>query len=343
MVCFQLKSSNHDCMFACREPTLIKRAVIIAIGSPYHRSVLTYSRAHAMLPALGKPLVARIMDRLYCTGIREFSILVGESEGAVAGYLNTQWVPDAAIDFLLKSPSESLVTMLAQLARTHSTPMLICGYNSFTHNHLPESLLKNHEDSPTELLLSGATHTLSKASQHYYAISDGQGVRDVTKTLPNDHNAFYLADIAVAGSAFIDYLKTISSVPPGGFNWQFMDIIREYITNGGKAILTETSWILPIETDRDLLTLNKHLLNEGNDAHLLSEIPYTVQIIPPVRIDPQVSVGQGTRIGPNVYLERGCSIGHDVTLRNAIVLEKAVVPAQKSVFDTIISTRGPIP
>jgi len=67
-----------------------------------------------------------------------------------------------------------------------------------------------------------------------------------------------------------------------------------------------------------------------------------VQIIPPVRIDPQVSVGQGAQIGPHVYLERGSSVGRDVKIKNAIILQRANVPADKTVVDTIISTRGPI-
>lgn len=322
---------------------MIQRAVILAVGSPYHRSMLTYSRAHAMLPALGKPLVARMMDRLHRLGIREFSIIVGESEGAVAGYLNTQWVPNAQVDFVLKSPNESLLSLLAGVAKSAKTPLLICSYNSFTHNHLPERLLKNHQVTPEELLLSGATHTLSKAAQRFFAICDGQRVKDIVPMMPNDHTVYSLADILITGEDFLRFLQSSQDVPAGGFGWQLMDIARHFVKEGGKAALTETSWTLQVETDRDLLTLNKHLLNEGSDAHILSEIPYTVQINPPVRIDPQVSVGQGTTIGPNVYLERGCSIGHDVVLRNAIVLEKAVVPAQKSVSDTIISTRGPIP
>jgi NDP-sugar pyrophosphorylase family protein len=147
----------------------------------------------------------------------------------------------------------------------------------------------------------------------------------------------------VCGISFVHYLKKLRENTTRIAEMNIMDIGRAYLQSGGVAVLTETAWILQIEGDRDLLTLNKHLLDAGQDAHILSELPYTVQIIPPVRIDPQVNVGQGAKIGPYVYLERGSSIGHEVTLRNAIILERAKVPARKHLFDTIISTRGPIP
>jgi NDP-sugar pyrophosphorylase family protein len=322
---------------------VIERAVILAIGSPNYRSMLTYNRAHAMLPALGKPLVARVMDRLHRAGIREYTIVVGENEGAVAAYLNTQWVPNAKIDFVLKSGPSSLLDILMTVAHRDSRPFMLASYNSYTHHHFPESLLRQHGDFERELILSGATNTLSKSPSHYYAVMDGQRVRDVTQNPQSEQTIFTLTDMAVCGSSFVQFLSDMQGSPSGSFDWELMDIARHYIQSGGVAVVTETNWILQIEADRDLLTLNKLLLNEGHDSHILSELPYTVQIIPPVRIDPQVSVGQGVKIGPHVYLERGCSIAHGVVLRNTIVLERATVPARKAVYDTIISTRGPIP
>jgi NDP-sugar pyrophosphorylase family protein len=68
---------------------LVSCAVVIAVGNIAHQSQLIYNRPRAMLPALGKPLVVRIMDRLYRAGIQKFMVVVGEDEGAVAAYLNT--------------------------------------------------------------------------------------------------------------------------------------------------------------------------------------------------------------------------------------------------------------
>src|SRR5690606_33597041 len=112
---------------------LINHAVILAVGTPSHNSRLTYNRAHAMLPALGKPLIIRIMNRLYDVGIREYTVIVGENEGAVASYLNTQWVPDAKVKFSLLFGNDSLLKLFQDIARQHRTPFLVCSYNCFTH------------------------------------------------------------------------------------------------------------------------------------------------------------------------------------------------------------------
>ena len=97
-----------------------------------------------------------------------------------------------------------------------------------------------------------------------------------------------------------------------------------------------------IDTDSDLLTLNRQLLDGGQDAYILSELPPSVRITPPVRIDPPVSVGQGAQIGPHVYLERGSSIGHEAVIREAMVLGGGKLPAREVVSNIIISHLGPV-
>lgn len=322
---------------------MIERAVILATDRARHHSMLTYNRAHPMLPAVGKPMVARVMDRLHRAGIRKFTVIVGIDEGAVAAYLDTHWQPDAEVDFVVQGAGIDLTQVLVTVAGEYGQPFMVCGYNSFTHTQFPESLLKHNSDNPKALVLGGATASLSKSQQHYYAIVDGQRVTEITASTPSDLNHFALSSLMVCGQSFVDYLGSLKDASLTTYDMGLLDIARLYIRSGGEARLNETAWILQIEADRDLLVLNKHLLDDGQDAHILSELPYTVQIIPPVRIDPQVNVGQGAKIGPHVYLERGSSIGHEVIIRNAIILGRAKVPARKSVFDTIISTRGPIP
>jgi NDP-sugar pyrophosphorylase family protein len=119
-------------------------------------------------------------------------------------------------------------------------------------------------------------------------------------------------------------------------------MFRSYFDAGGACYLADTAWTLQVDTDRDLLALNHYLLDENLDAHILSELPASVQVTPPVRIDPQVSVGQGAHIGPYVYLESGCSIGTRAKVVNSIVMQNAAVRPDESVTDTILATRARI-
>jgi NDP-sugar pyrophosphorylase family protein len=314
------------------------------IGNPNHRSQLTYNRAHAMLPALGKPLFIRIMERLYRIGIREYTIVAGENEGAVVSYLNSQWMPDVKVNVMVSFSTNSLNKVFREIAQKLKTPFVVCGYNSFTHTHFPDQLMRTHTEWPNALIFSGATTTLSQSTPHAYAVVDARRVTDVVREPTADRHTLTLNDLYVCGEDMVDYLAELPDAPSGvGNTRQFIDIVQSYIRSGGAGRVAESTWILQVEADRDLLILSKHLLEEGRDAHILSELPYTVKIIPPVRIDPQVSVGQGTRIGPYVYLERGCSVGHDVVLKETIVLTRALVPAERTMINTILTTRGPIP
>jgi NDP-sugar pyrophosphorylase family protein len=293
-----------------------------------------------MLPVLGKPMVVRMMELLYRTGIQHYIVVVSEDEGAVAAYLSSQWFPNVKVEFVIQPKSSSLAKTLADIARSYGHPFILTTYNSFVHPNFPERLLKHHRELGDGLILSGAPITLSKLPPRYFAVTDQQRVQAITTDKPTG-GYILLANLAVCGQDFVQFLKDDLS-GTGTFNKQLFDIFDVYIQKGGATFMVETAWILPVETDYDLLTVNKHLLDEQHDTHILSEVPPSVQIIPPVRIDPQVSVGQGARLGPRVYLEAGCSVGANATVANALILQNATVPARKSVSEVVVSSRGRI-
>lgn len=320
---------------------MIESAVIVAVGNNAHQSQLTYNRPRPMLPALGRPMVVRLMDRLYRAGIRRYVVIVGETEGEVAAYLSTHWLPNVKIEFVLKLNGESLFRTLIDVAKQQAKPFLITSYNAFTHGNFPGTMLKRYSDEPSpELLLTGAAMSLSKGKRNWYVRAESGRAVEILREAP-EGKPILLTDMAICGQAFVDYLCGLTD-QPAMFNKHLADIFQQYVQSGGAANILETAWTLPIETDIDLLTLNRHLLEEAIDAHILSELPWTVQVIPPVRIDPQVSVGQGAKIGPNVYLERGCSVGHEAIVKNTIVLGQGAIPAGDQVADVIVSTRGRI-
>jgi NDP-sugar pyrophosphorylase family protein len=319
---------------------LIECAVILAVGNPAHQSQLIYDRPRTMLPALGKPLVVRMMDRLHRIGIEEYIVIVGEEEGAVAAYLDSQWVPNARIEFVMHAASDSLTRTLADVARKHGKPFLVNSYHSFTHPRFPERLLNRVEEFGDALILSGATTTLSTSKRNFFAVTQANHrVTAIVSEPPASDVGLTLTDLAIVGPKVIQYL-TASLPATGNFSKQLMNTFDRYIRAGGMAYVVDTAWLLQIQTDYDLLTLNRHLLDEGQDAHILSELPGTVRIIPPVRIDPQVSIGPGAKIGPYVYLESGCSIGRGATVNHAMVLRGATVVSGESVTKTIVATRA---
>ncbi len=334
---------------------MIDTAIILATGSLSHQSRLTYDRPRTMLPALGKPLLVRVMDRFYRVGITQFIVILGEREGNVATYLNTRWHPDVSIQFILKRDSQPLGRTLSAIVQDHNAPFLLASYNSFTHSNFPDRLQNYHNNSPNDLIVAGAINSLSRAATQTFARvllphtpntaatmprETAEPVKTISPLASDDYQNLILNDMMACGSRFVEF---VSDLPDGLASCrQILDIIRGYMTHGHMTRVARSSWVLQISTDEDLITLNRHLLDEKIDANTLSEIPYTVRIVPPVRIDPGVNIGQGAVVGPHVYLEGGSSVGREAVIRNAIVLNNATVAARENVQNAIVSSRGRI-
>jgi NDP-sugar pyrophosphorylase family protein len=323
------------------EFVLIDSAVVLAIGSPTHQSQLVENRPKAMLPALGKPMVVRVMERLYRAGIRYYYVVVGMNEGTVASYLNKQWKPDTKIEFIMRS-NESVPVLLAKASKQINRTFMIASYNSFANEQFIAYFMQEGDKNPEHLVLAGAQLNLTPHTENYYAVLDTNRVTDIVTEKPaKGIRQLVLGEIALCGSHFVDYLKNIDTAKANHYGKNLFELAKYYgASEDAKIIADETSWMLRVQSDKDLLALNKRLLEDSNDSHILSELPYTVKVIPPVRIDPQVSVGQGVIIGPHVYVESGCSIGYGATIKNALILDKSNVAADANIDGAIMTRRG---
>jgi len=152
-----------------------------------------------------------------------------------------------------------------------------------------------------------------------------------------------------AQSAFLMYAcnkriltYTSSSSSSSSTNdYEMVKMVQSVLSTGGCVKYHNVEWYMPLTRDLDLLHINKRLLREGRDTHILSEIPGSVHIVPPVRIDPQVSIGQGAKIGPNVYLESGTQVGAEAVIWDSIVIGKAEIADHEVVHGQIVLRRQP--
>ncbi len=320
---------------------MIDSAVILAATNAFANRDITIARPHAMLPALGKPMVVRVMERLYRAGIRRYNVILGINDGPVASYLNRQWMPDATIEFTLQS-QETLLLLLHRIAKKLDAPFLVASHNSFTYERFVQSLLRHHDEQPEALLLAAARLSLSAADPTVYARINDDAVM-LTQEADENADQFILGEHLLCGTHCVQYLTGLQEGQIRQQGKTFFDMVQSYAQrDDAQLALAETSWLLDVERDIDLLTLNKRLLEDSNDGHILSELHGSVRVIPPVRVDPQVSVGQNAVIGPHVYIERGGRISSGVRIRNALVLEGSSVPSQANVDGQIITRRGTI-
>lgn len=316
---------------------MIDSAVVLAIGKPTHHTELAQQRPRAMLPAIGKPLVVRVMDRLYQAGIRHYIVILGLDEGPVAAYLNRQWLPDAKLTFQISTAGNTLSGLLAEVARELGHPFMVAAYDSFMYDRFVQSLVSLHDEQPDDFIITGTHLTLSPDAHNYYAMVRDDKITAITLDAPTEQH-YVLTDHAIMGQHIVDHLAQLPDREARAYGTSLGQIAATYHRHYPERLqVGETSWILRIESDADLLTLNKRLLEDSYDAHILSEVPYTVKIIPPVRIDPQVSIGQGAVLGPYVYIERKASIGYGARVENTIVLGLSNIPADTHVENSIVA------
>jgi NDP-sugar pyrophosphorylase family protein len=315
---------------------VIQQGVILAAGRGTRLGQLSKDRPKSMLPVLGKPIIVRVMDRLREAGIRRFVVVIGENEGAVAAYLSSSWYPDTEIKFALQAIPTGTVDAL-QLATLHiDSPFLLTSVDNLTTTDHIQNLMARFAEPPGQIAtLSLLPATPDQIRRSADVIIENDQVIAIEEKPAEPRGAWAAIMVYAFSKKFLDYLPQVKVSPRG--EREIVSAIQAGLADGGRVNFAITDSRLHLTREMDLLTINRSFLQEGRDTHILSEIPGSVTITPPVRIDPHVSVGQGARIGPNVYLESGTTVGQGAVIENSIVLEGGVVPAHEHCREQIIA------
>jgi NDP-sugar pyrophosphorylase family protein len=315
---------------------VIEQAVILAAGRGTRLGQLTKDRPKSMLPVLGKPIVVRVMDRMREAGIRRFVVVVGEHDGAVASYLSNSWYPDTEVKFALQSVPTGTVDALLLAQPYLDGPFLLSSVDNLTSSEHIQNLIARFNARPDHLtalsLIAASPDEIRKSSG---VVIEEDLVIDIEEKPDEPRGAWASFMLYAFSRRLLDYLPQVTVSSRG--ERELVSAIRAGLAEGGKVGYTVAEWRLHLTRELDLLTINKRFLQEGRDTHILSEIPGSVHIIPPVRIDPHVSVGQDAHIGPNVYLESGATVGQGTVIRSSILLQGATLPAGERCEGEIVS------
>jgi bifunctional UDP-N-acetylglucosamine pyrophosphorylase/glucosamine-1-phosphate N-acetyltransferase len=320
---------------------VIQQAVILAAGRGTRLGPLTKDRSKAMLPVLGKPIVVRVMDRLREAGIKNFVVVLGEHEGGVAGYLSSSWYPDTKVKYALQINPTGTVDAL-QLASPHITgAFILASVDNITSLDHVKGLISCFDQNPDTLAaVSLITANGDEIRRSCGVTLEGDRITAIEEK-PEQPNGSLASFMLYAFSKdMLPYLPRVKASVRG--ERELVGAIQLGVEEGRRVSYVIADWRLHLIRDWDLLAINKRLLQEGRDTHILSEIPGSVHITAPVRIDPKVSVGQNVRIGPNVYLESGSTVGQGAVLQDTVVLNGGIVPAGQQVSGQIVDRHGRI-
>ncbi|MCA9887310.1 MAG: hypothetical protein KC546_03015 [Anaerolineae bacterium] len=279
---------------------MIDTAVIVATSDASTNPILPDHRP-ILWPVLGKPMIIQVIEPLYRLGIHNFAVLIGVEDTVALSELQRRWMPDIKIEVSMVMPGESLGLAIQRI------------FSAISHQS-PNFILMGHNTFLDDETLTSVVNSSERCMVQ--SASDQDSV----------------CCVAVS-------VEDIESAAKGSQPKSLSEIMRALAKSTAKTI-KQASWHIQVNRLDDLYALHEHLLETKEDPYILSEISDTVKIVPPVRIDPQVSIGQGSVIGPYVYLERGARVGYRAHIDHALILDRGNVDANETVQHAIITKSG---
>lgn len=303
---------------------MIKQGVILAAGGSTHLKHLTRDRTKAMLPVVGKPLMVRVMDRIREAGITRFVVVINENEGGLASYLSGSWYPNVEIKYVLQTSPKGTADALDLAAKYIEEDFILAAVDNLPPPIHVTNLIDYFQRTNCEVVLS-----LVQAGQEEIKTSadvtvEGERITSIVEKPATPGGTYAAFMVYACKHDILQYLKKVRYSARG--EKELASAIQELIKDGKKIGYLEAPYRFHLVDDIDLLSITRGFLEEGRDSSILSDLPGSVTIIPPVRIDPGVSIGHQARIGPYVYLENGCTVGEGAKVADTVVLRNATIP-----------------
>lgn len=294
-----------------------------------------------MLPILGQPIVERVMEGLWDSGIDAFILVVSPEDADIVEYFTRESPLGSHVSFVEQRERKGMAHALRQAAPNIQGTFVLSACDNLVSRDHTSALISSHQADPsrqaTLSLMRVPADLISRTG--IVALDDGWTVRRIVEKPAPEEAPSDVASLPlyVFEPALLDHLPDVPLSPRGEYELQ--DAIQMLIDRGGtvRGVLADSR--LTLTNAQDLLSINQHyLLNGGQTPHLA---PYTVgpntQLVTPLRIEQGTTIGADCEIGPHVYIERDSTIGSNVTIRDAVVLRGAVVPAGSVVEGQVVS------
>ncbi len=304
---------------------MIDHVIVMAASSSRGLESLTRTRPKAMLPILGKPLIAWVMEGYYRANIRRFTVVVGEHEGSVVEWLTTRWHPDVKFNFAPQGHRRGTASTLFATRTLIKEPFVITSCDHLIPEEHIIRLAQYFETHPSDAAALSLLYAPDEALESAGVLLDPRGNVIYISERPIGAHQDYMTTLPVYGFTprVLDYLDRVPVAEESGER-VLATAIQMMIDGGNLVGAIQAEWRMRIETPDDLLRANLHFLNQMEGVNLLSEIPASVRIYPPAYVDPGVVVNSGAELGPNVYLETGTVVGANAILRHTVVLGRQI-------------------
>lgn len=315
------------------------QGVILAAGRGSRLHPLTLQRSKAMIPVMGKPMVARVLDLFALNGIDEVIMVVSREDVEIREYFADSDAFAGTIRFVEQPKRLGMANALSLAAPYLARPFVL----SACDNLIPAEHLGALIDAFQEGQVSGALSLMrvgpEVVSRTGIVEWDGTRIKRIVEKpkledAPSDISSLPLY---VFAPELLDLLPKVPPSPRGEYELQ--DAIQMLIDRTGRVTGVFTEERLQLTNAADLLSLNRHYLTAGGDAPQLAptRVGQHTHLITPLRIEEGTTIGPGCVIGPRVYIERNCRIGANVLLKDAVVLRDTVIEDGSQIVGEVVS------
>jgi len=290
-----------------------------------------------MLPVLGKPMVERVMELLREGGVDEFIVVVNPEDKALIKHLTQENPFRESTRLAFQEKPLGMADALKSAASLIQDDFLLAACDSIVAPELIRKLIEAKREHGVTGVLSLQKVPRSQLARLGAVAMEGPWVvRVVEKPKPEEAPSdIATLPIYVFSPDILEYLDQVPLSPRG--EYEIQDAIQMLIDRRGGVQGVFTDWRIDLTQPRDLLTINLHFMKRGCDLRMPapSQLGSGSSVIPPVRIEENVEIGDACLIGPYVYLENGARLGNGVLIRRAVVLRGTEISDGEEVYEEV--------
>ena len=303
-------------------------AIILAGGVGKRLDDVSQKISKAMLPILGVPITARIIEQIVAeTPLRRFVIVAGKPDQDIVLWLRKNRPRGVEMTFVVQPAPRGMADALKRVAQEvglESDFLVAACDNLFQEgavSKLYDTYCGGHFDGAICLLRMEKEQIAGKSAAVY--LDSGRIARIVEKPpLAEIETDLASIPLYIFSPRLTKYLPLVKPSRRGEYELQ--DAIQMLIDDGGNVGYSVTDWRRTVTSPEDLLALNLEMLRKGRGGRAVT-IP-GVEMEQPVVVDKGCVLREGCHIGPNVYVGAGCTVGRDCRLSNCVVLPGTTVP-----------------
>ena len=316
------------------------QTIILAAGKGSRLHPVTLNRSKAMLPILGKPIVARVMETLVENGLRDFVLVVGPDDQEIVNYFEAESGPGVQVHFVIQPERRGMADALSRAAPLIHRDFVLTACDNLVSGADIGQMLALWKSMPE---LNGILALMQVPPENIKNVGvvelEEDWVRRIVEKPDPAHVSGNTASMPlyIFSNQILGYLPDVPLSPRGEFELQ--DAIQMLIERDGRVYGFHTAGRQTLTSPADLLDLNRRYLI-SKEAHYRAppqSVGENTKLIPPLYIEAGVEIGAGCVVGPNVFIESDCKIGDEVVLRESVLLREVTIPVGAHIEGQFVS------